>query len=70
MGTASMARRDLGGVVGNDLKVHGTANLRIADASIIPMPLAAHIQATVYAIAEKVPRISSSLRRTSSLARP
>ncbi|KAJ7707829.1 alcohol oxidase [Mycena metata] len=53
MGTAPMARREIGGVVGNDLRVHGTANLRIADASIIPMPLAAHIQATVYAIGEK-----------------
>ncbi|KAJ6535901.1 alcohol oxidase [Mycena vulgaris] len=53
MGTAAMARRDLGGVVGSDLKVHGTANLRVADASIIPMALAAHIQATVFAIGEK-----------------
>ncbi|KAJ6478519.1 alcohol oxidase [Mycena vitilis] len=42
------------GVVGSDLKVHGTANVRVADASIIPIPLAAHIQGTVYAIAEKV----------------
>ncbi|KAJ7223141.1 alcohol oxidase [Mycena pura] len=54
MGTAAMARRELGGVVGNNLKVHGTANLRVVDASIIPAPIAAHIQSTVYAIAEKV----------------
>ncbi|KAJ7223143.1 alcohol oxidase [Mycena pura] len=53
MGTAALARRGLGGVVGNDLKVYGTANVRVADASIIPLPLAAHIQATVYAIGEK-----------------
>ncbi|KAJ7083088.1 alcohol oxidase [Mycena belliarum] len=53
MGTAAMARRDIGGVVGSDLKVHGTTNLRVADASIIPMPIATHIQSTVYAIGEK-----------------
>ncbi|KAJ7699661.1 FAD-linked reductase, partial [Mycena rosella] len=53
VGTAAMARRDLGGVVSSTLKVHGTANLRVADASVIPLPVAAHIQATVYAIGEK-----------------
>ena len=42
------------GVVSSSLKVHGTANLRVADTSIIPLPIAAHIQATVYAISEKV----------------
>ncbi|KAJ6520619.1 alcohol oxidase [Mycena vulgaris] len=53
MGTAAMARRDLRGVVGGDLKVHGIVNLRVADASIIPLPVAAHIQGTIYAIGEK-----------------
>jgi len=42
------------GVVDNKLKVYGTTNLRVADGSIIPLPLAAHIQATIYAIGEKV----------------
>ena len=42
------------GVVSSTLNVHGTANLRVADASIIPMPVATHIQGTVYAIGEKV----------------
>ena len=44
----------LTGVVDNAMKVYGTTNLRIVDASIIPIQLAAHTQATVYAMAEKV----------------
>lgn len=68
------------GVVGNNLKVHGTSNLRIADASIMcvqyhlfrffafslcvqnieaksvrrPLSVSCHIQATVFAIGERV----------------
>ncbi|KAF7972027.1 hypothetical protein HWV62_19243 [Athelia sp. TMB] len=53
MGSCALARRDLGGVVGNDLRVHGTANLRVADASIIPLSVGCHIQATVFAIGER-----------------
>jgi choline dehydrogenase-like flavoprotein len=49
-----MAEKSLGGVVDNSLVVYGTSNLRVVDASIIPMSLAAHTQATVYAIGEKV----------------
>ncbi|KAF9445168.1 GMC oxidoreductase [Macrolepiota fuliginosa MF-IS2] len=52
-GTAPMASRDLGGVVDSNLKVYGTSNLRIVDASIMPLIVGAHLQATVYAIAEK-----------------
>ncbi|KAJ7213284.1 GMC oxidoreductase [Mycena rebaudengoi] len=53
IGTASMLPREKGGVVDPSLKVYGTANLRVVDASIIPVNISAHIQATVYAIAEK-----------------
>ncbi|KAI0744114.1 GMC oxidoreductase [Daedaleopsis nitida] len=53
VGTASMLPREDGGVVDPELRVYGTANLRVIDASILPMELAAHIQATVYAVAEK-----------------
>jgi choline dehydrogenase-like flavoprotein len=43
------------GVVNGDLKVYNTTNLRVVDASIIPIQLATHTQTVVYAIAEKVP---------------
>lgn len=36
------------------LRVYGTKNLRIVDAGIMPLVPAAHLQASVYAIAEKV----------------
>lgn len=49
-----MLPRRLGGVVDPELLVYGTQNLRIADASIMPMIPAGHLQAIVYGIAEKV----------------
>ncbi|KAJ3734996.1 hypothetical protein DFJ43DRAFT_1037309 [Lentinula guzmanii] len=53
VGTAPLGPFGEGGVVASDLIVYGTSNLRIVDASIIPMQIGSHIQATVYAIAEK-----------------
>lgn len=52
-GTCAMQPRALGGVVDARLRVHGVANLRVVDASIMPLIVAAHLQTTVYAIAEK-----------------
>ena len=49
-----MAKLDLYGVVDSSLKVYGTTNLRVVDASILPMHVAAHTQSTTYAIGEKV----------------
>ncbi|KAK6978211.1 GMC oxidoreductase [Favolaschia claudopus] len=53
IGTAAMLPKSKGGVVDASLKVYGTANLRVVDASVMPIHISAHIQATVYAIAEK-----------------
>ncbi|KAM3065794.1 hypothetical protein ACMFMF_010722 [Clarireedia jacksonii] len=52
-GATSMMPREIGGVVDPDLRVYGTKNLRIVDAGIIPLLPASHLQAPVYAIAEK-----------------
>ncbi|KAF4452567.1 hypothetical protein F53441_4586 [Fusarium austroafricanum] len=55
VGTCAMGGRAgiEGGVVDERLRVYGVHGLRVADASIMPLQISAHIQATVYAIAEK-----------------
>jgi choline dehydrogenase-like flavoprotein len=48
-----MMPRDMGGVVDSELLVYGTKRLSIVDASILPVIPAAHLQATMYSVAEK-----------------
>ncbi|GAB7352670.1 hypothetical protein MBLNU459_g3033t1 [Dothideomycetes sp. NU459] len=51
--SCAMMPRDLGGCVSSRLEVYGTRNLRVVDASIIPLHVGAHLQETMYAVAEK-----------------
>lgn len=45
--------REIGGVVDTSLKVYGTSNIRVVDASVIPFQVCGHLQSTVYAVAER-----------------
>lgn len=53
-GTLAMLPLEHGGVVDSHLLVYGTQNLRVVDAGVFPMIPAAHLQAVVYGVAEKV----------------
>lgn len=52
VGTCAMLPEEDEGVVDSELRVHGVPNLRVVDASVIPMLISAHIQTAVYGIAE------------------
>ncbi|KJK77220.1 hypothetical protein H634G_07527 [Metarhizium anisopliae BRIP 53293] len=52
VGTAAMMPREKGGVVDNKLKVYGTSNVRVVDASILPYQVCGHLTSTLYAMAE------------------
>lgn len=54
VGTAALGPKELGGVVGPDLRVHGTSRLSVADNSIVPMVPGSHTSALAYAVGEKV----------------
>lgn len=53
IGTASMLPADKGGVVDERLKVYGTRNLRVIDASVFPLMVRGNLQTLVYAVAER-----------------
>ena len=51
--TLSMMKEEFGGVVDSKLKVYGLANVRVVDASVLPVQLSAHLSSSLYGIAEK-----------------
>ncbi|KAF7304381.1 Glucose oxidase [Mycena chlorophos] len=53
IGTAAMMRKELGGVVNAQLLVYNTTNVRVVDASVLPMQVSAHLSSTLYGVAEK-----------------
>jgi choline dehydrogenase-like flavoprotein len=57
VGTCSMMREGLGGVVDSRLRVYGTRGLRVCDASILPVIPRGNVLAAVYGWAEKLVEI-------------
>ncbi|KAK8071343.1 hypothetical protein PG997_011546 [Apiospora hydei] len=51
--TAAMLLREMGGVVGKDLKVHGVDGLRVVDMSVALLLPSSHTSSLAYAIGEK-----------------
>ena len=51
-GTAAMGKEIQSSVVDGEFRVHGTDHLRVVDASVLPGPISATPQATVYVMAE------------------
>ncbi|KAK7937274.1 uncharacterized protein PG986_014142 [Apiospora aurea] len=60
LGTAAMMSRDLGGVVDPELRVYGNKNVRVVDASVIPLQISGHLTVTLYALAERASEIIMS----------
>jgi choline dehydrogenase-like flavoprotein len=52
--TAAMMPQELGGVVDTSLKVYGTQNVRVIDASVLPFQVCGHLTSTLYAMSERV----------------
>ncbi|KAF9885600.1 hypothetical protein FE257_012806 [Aspergillus nanangensis] len=53
LGTAAMLPRELGGVVDETLTVYGTENVRVIDASVLPIQVSGHLTSTLYAVSER-----------------
>ncbi|KAK0203298.1 glucose oxidase [Desarmillaria ectypa] len=65
IGTLAMMKRSLGGVVNSQLKVYDTSNVRVVDASIVPLQVSAHLAASLHGVAEKAADLIKASYRAS-----
>ncbi|KAF7131468.1 hypothetical protein CNMCM5793_004693 [Aspergillus hiratsukae] len=54
VGTCSMMKKELGGVVDENAKVYGVKNLRVVDGSIPPTQISSHVMTVFYGMAVKI----------------
>lgn len=66
-GTCSMMREELGGVVDGRLRVYGTGNVRVCDASVLAIIPRGNILSAVYGFAEKAAELISAEARAGEL---
>ncbi|CAN9167330.1 alcohol oxidase [Alternaria alternata] len=62
IGTCAMLPKEKGGVVDEELRVHGVDGLRVVDASIFPTHVQGNIVSLVYAVAEKAADLIKGVR--------
>jgi hypothetical protein len=68
--SCAMLPQDQGGVVDANLRVYGLANVRVADASVIPIALSTHLMSSTYGVAEQASKIILEYYNPSSSTDP
>lgn len=68
--TCAMLPQKQGGVVDAHLRVYGLANVRVADASIIPIALSTHLMSSTYGVAEQASTLILEYYNPSSATDP
>ncbi|CAI7665628.1 unnamed protein product [Penicillium glandicola] len=68
--TCAMLPEAQGGVVDANLLVYGLTNVRVADASIVPISLSTHLMSSTYGVAEKASEIIRAYYNLASASTP
>jgi len=68
--SCAMLPQEQGGVVDANLRVYGLANVRVADASIVPIALSTHLMSSTYGVAEQASKIILEYYDPSSSTEP